>query len=60
MCGWQDNKKLSDNQVFLIFVTDTLRKQYEQKMLRQVEQVRACTWRTIPMNKTPITPPWLG
>lgn len=28
-------------QVFLIFVPDTIRKQYEQKMLRQVEQVFA-------------------
>lgn len=38
---YQDNKKLNDNQLFLIYLTDAVRKQYEQKMLRQAEQVCA-------------------
>lgn len=39
VASYQSNKRLSENQIFLIYITDELRKQYEQRMLRQVEQV---------------------
>eukprot|EP00798_Chlamydomonas_sp_ICE-L_P019884 gene19884-26587_t len=35
--NYQNNPKLSDNQIFLLFVEDSIPKQYETTMLRQIE-----------------------
>lgn len=37
------NPRLADNQLFLMYVTNSIRKTYDAKMLQLVQQVR-CTW----------------
>lgn len=39
--GQQGDKRLSDNQTFLVYVTDEIRRQYENKLLKQAEMVSA-------------------
>ncbi len=37
--SYPDNKRLNENQLFRVYVTEEIRRQYEAKMLRQVEMV---------------------
>ncbi len=43
--SYPDNKRLNENQLFIIYVTDEVRRQYDAKMLRQAEQVRGAVHR---------------
>lgn len=47
----QATKWIQENQLFLMYIPDTLRKQLEQKMLRQVEQVRSRSRTGDPVDK---------
>jgi hypothetical protein len=51
----QEDKWLQENQLFLMYIPDPLRKQLEQKMLRQVEQVGSVV--AVPCMRARLTSP---
>lgn len=39
---YQSSKWLAENQAFQVYITEAIRRQYDFRLLRQLEQVRAC------------------